>query len=43
MFAEFYGGHYAFHGPGAGCAVDKAVAIRPGFDGFNVLLRAYKL
>lgn len=42
-FAELYGGQHTTHGPRASCVVGDAVAIRPGFDGFNVLLRAYQL
>lgn len=42
-FAELYGGQHTAHGPGTGRGVGDAVAIRPGFDGFNVLLRAYQL
>lgn len=42
-FAELHGGQHPAHGPGAGRGVGDAVAIRPGFDGFNVLLRAYQL
>jgi hypothetical protein len=42
-FAELYGRHYVFHCPATRSAVGKAVAIRPGFDGFNVLLRANRL